>query len=260
MKGIAYFDLAVRTAATDIHSSNAAVIDNAAWRLTQALASMRNADNEILIDGFYDLMIEPTDLEYDVLAKMPFDRQALRDTYGVKGPFITDNLPYSEKEALIFYPTLTISGLLSGYGGNGAKTVLPAQAKAKLDVRLVPGYSPEAVEQLLRQHLDKYGFQDVELTRVAGVMPFRTDLSSPFIGVVTRAAQKTYGKESVVVMPNSAGTGPMYSFGQYLNVPIVGSGTEYYNSAPHAPNEHIRLTDYYQGIQHMIYLLAGFGQ
>lgn len=260
VKGIAYFDLAVQTAEVDSHSSNAAVIDNAAWRLTQALASMRNAQHEILIDGFYDLMDEPTDLEYNILNQMPFDQEALRESFGVKGEFITKNLPYGEKEAMIFYPTLTISGMISGYTGSGAKTVLPSQARAKLDVRLVPGYTPEAVEHLLRHHLDNYGFEDVEVTQIASVMPFRTQLDHPFINIVAQAARETYGDQKVVIIPNSSGTGPMYSFAKHLAVPIVGSGTEYYNSSAHAPNEHIRLDDFYQGTVHMIKLLERFGE
>jgi len=260
VKGIAYYELSVDSANVDMHSSLAAVADNSAWRLVQALASMRNEKNEILVDGFYDPMIPPTEKEQKVLKGMPYDPEAVKDTYGLKHPLITDQLDYSPKEALTFYPTLTISGLLSGYTGEGIKTVLPRRASTKIDVRLVPGYEPDEMTNILRNHLDKHGFEDVNLDLVTSVMPFRTNLDDPFVDIVVNSAKKVYGKNKVVLQPNSAGTGPMYGFGKYLNTPIVGSGTEWSKSNPHAPNENIRLSDFYQGVEHMIVLLEEYGK
>lgn len=255
IKGIAYYEARVTSADIDMHSSLAAIADNSAWRLVQALASMRNAQNEITVDGFYDMMTPPTDLEKKILSEMPFDPNASKQTYGLKHPLITDQLSYSPEEALVFYPTLTISGLLSGYTGPGAKTILPRQAMAKIDVRLVPGYEPDKVTELLREHLDKHGFEDVELNLITSVMPFRTNLEDPFVKTVIDSAKQVYGENKVVLEPNSAGTGPMYGFGKYLNVPILGSGTEWEKSGAHAPNENIRLADFYQGVEHMVVLL-----
>lgn len=258
VKGIAYYEARVNSADIDMHSSLAAIADNSAWRLVQALASMRNTKNEITVDGFYDMMTPPTDLEKKVSAEMPFDPNASKQTYGLKHPLITDQLPYSPEEALVFYPTLTISGLLSGYTGPGAKTILPRQAMAKIDVRLVPGYEPDKVTKLLREHLDKHGFEDVDLELITSVMPFRIDLEDPFVETVINSAKKVYGEDKVVLEPNAAGTGPMYGFGKYLNVPILGSGVEWEKSGAHAPNENIRLADFYQGVEHMVVLLESY--
>lgn len=260
IKGIAYYELTVESADIDMHSSLAAVADNSAWRLVQALASMRNEKNEILVEGFYEPMIPPTDKEKEVLEEMPYNPEAAKETYGLKQPLITDQLNYSPKEALTFYPTLTISGLLSGYTDEGIKTVLPRQAMAKLDVRLVPGYEPDEMTEILRNHLDKQGFEDIELNLVTSVMPFRTDLDAPFVNIVVDSAKKVYGEDKVVLQPNSAGTGPMYGFNKYLNTPIVGSGTGWSQSGAHAPNENIRLDDFYQGVEHMIVLLEDYGK
>ncbi|BAK94687.1 M20/M25/M40 family metallo-hydrolase [Tetragenococcus halophilus] len=258
VKGIAYYEARVKSADIDMHSSLAAIADNSAWRLVQALASMRNVNNEITVDGFYDMMTAPTDLEKRVANRIPFDPEASKQTYGLKHPLITDQLPYTPEEALVFYPTLTISGLLSGYTGPGAKTILPRQAMAKIDVRLVPGYEPDKVTELLRKHLDSNGFEDVALELITSVMPFRTNLEDPFVEIVIDSAKKVYGEDKVVLEPNSAGTGPMYGFGKYLNVPILGSGTEWEKSGAHAPNENIRLADFYQGVEHMVVLLDRF--
>lgn len=255
IKGIAYFDAKVKTADIDIHSSQAAIIDNPAWRLVHALASMRDKDNRIIVDGFYDLMEAPNETEKAFLDAMPYDPEVIRENYGLKTPFITDTLDYGEKEALVFYPTLTISGFDSGYKDKGAKTVLPKEAKAKIDVRLVPGYTPEKVYDLLRKHLDNHGFEDIELDLIASVKPFRTDLTNPFVDLVVKTGEEIYGEGKAIVTPNSPGTGPMHGFGKYLNVPIMSVGTEYYKSGAHAPNEHIRWKDFYQNMEHLILII-----
>lgn len=89
-------------------------------------------------------------------------------------------------------------------------------------------------------------------------MPFRTNLEDSFVKTVIDSAKKVYGEDKVVLEPNSAGTGPMYGFGKYLNVPILGSGTEWVKSGAHAPNENIRLSDFYQGVEHMVVLLESY--
>ena len=255
IKGIAYFDIWVDSADTDIHSSKGAVVDNAAWRLVQALASLRNPDNEIIIDNFYNLMTEPTEKEREVVSKIPFDAQAEKDVYGLKHPLITDKLDYTPQEALVFYPTLTISGMISGYNGEGTKTVLPRTASAKLDFRIVPGYTASEVEKLLRAHLDNHGFEDVQIELLTELEAFRTDLDHPYVDVVVETAEEIYGKDNVVVEPNSAGGGPMYGFDKFLDVPVMGTGIGWAQANVHAPNENIRLEDFYEGVTYITRLL-----
>lgn len=260
IKGIAYFEASVESADIDIHSSQAAVADNAAWRLVHALSTIRNAEHDITVDGFYDLMDEPTANEKASVQAFPYNEAATIDTYGLKHPLITDQLNYSAQEALILYPTMTISGLLSGYTGPGTKTVLPRKAMAKIDIRLVPGFEPENVYQVLRQHFDNHGFTDVNLELLTGVKPFRTDITDPFVEEVMTTARKVYGEQQVILELNSAGTGPMSGFGEFLNVPILGAGTSWVKSGAHAPNENIRIADYYQGVEHIMELLKAFGR
>ncbi|API90157.1 acetylornithine deacetylase [Marinilactibacillus sp. 15R] len=258
IKGIAYFDAWVESADVDIHSSKGAVVDNAAWRLTHALSSLRTKDHQVTIDGFYEMMKPPTELERSFVEKIPFNADKLKENYGLKNPLIVEKMDRTPQEALILYPTLTISGLLSGYIGPGSKTVLPRKAQAKIDVRLVPGMDPNDVYKVIRKHWDKNGFNDVQLKLLTGEKSFRTDLSDPFVDIVLNSAKKVYG-EDVVLNPNSPGTGPMHGFGKYLKVPILGSGTGWAKSGAHAPNENVRLKDFYQGIEHMVTLLSNFG-
>lgn len=255
VKGIAYFDIWVNSADTDIHSSRGAVVNNAAWRLVHALASLRTVDNKIAIEGFYDLMTPPTEKELEVVSKIPFDAEKEKEVYGLKHPLITDDLDYSPQEALMLYPTLTICGMESGYNGQGTKTVLPKTAKAKLDFRLVPGFTAPKVEKLLRAHLDKQGFEDVQIALLTELMPFRTDLDHPYVGVVVEAAEDVYGKGNVVIEPNMSGGGPMYGFDEFLNVPIMGTGIGWAKANVHAPNENVREQDFYEGVAYIMTLL-----
>lgn len=259
LKGMAYFDLYVKTADVDIHSSVGAIADNAAWRLVQALASMRTADNEIVVEGFYDTITPITELERELVARLPFNGESVKKAYGLKRDLITAGKERTPAEALTLYPTMTIAGIISGYTEPGIKTVLPRAASAKLDCRLVPGQEPQYIYEILRKHLDKYGFQDVELEMIKALKASRSDLTDPFVHIVVEAAQKAYGKDTEVVLtPNNAGSGPMYDFSKYLNLPILGSGVGWGKSNAHAPNESVRLADFYQGVEHMIILFEDF--
>ncbi|ALV22882.1 MAG: M20/M25/M40 family metallo-hydrolase [Carnobacterium sp.] len=261
VKGIAYFDVSVESAKVDIHSSMAAVVDNAAWRLVQALATMRTVDNEIVVKGFYDNITPPTSLEKEIVSQLPFNEAATKDIYGLTGDLITKDKEVTPSEALVFEPTLTISGLMSGYTDPGIKTVLPKAAAAKIDCRLVPGQEPEHIYEVLRKHLDDHGFQDVKLELIKGMHAFRSDMTDSFVATVTDSAQKAYGSDTEIVLsPNSAGSGPMYHFYHYLKLPILSSGVGWGNSRAHAPNESIRLADYYQGIEHIAILLNDFAK
>ncbi|SFK27065.1 Acetylornithine deacetylase/Succinyl-diaminopimelate desuccinylase [Marinilactibacillus piezotolerans] len=261
IKGMAYFDLYVESADVDIHSSIGAVVDNAAWRLTHALASLRNADNQVLVEGFYDDITPPTDFEKEVVARKPFDEEKTKELYGLKHPLITKDLEWTPNEALAFYPTMTICGFISGYTGPGSKTVLPRAASAKLDCRIVPGQDPEKIHKLIRTHLDKNGFEDIKLDLIKAQKAFRSDLKNNFVDIVVESAKKAYGEGTdVVLSPNNAGTGPMYNFDKYLNLPVLSSGCGWANSKAHAPNESVRLKDFFEGTAHMAYLLQDFGK
>jgi len=261
LKGIAYFDLSVTTAATDIHSSMAAIIDNPAWRLIHALASMKNAYNEILVEGFYDGVAELTDLDHKAAAALPFNEAEVKQQYGLTGNLITEGTGSTPNEALAFRPTMTVCGFQSGYTGEGVKTVLPRTAKAKLDCRLVLGQEPQYIFACLRRHLDQHGFSDIELTLASAEKAQRTRLDDPFIRTVVDSAKKVYGPENPVIVSTSmAGTGPAEFFERYLNLPIAGVGSGWAQSGAHAPNENVRLPDFYQNIQHMYVLLKEFAE
>jgi acetylornithine deacetylase/succinyl-diaminopimelate desuccinylase-like protein len=257
IKGMAYLELTCLGADIDMHSSVGAYVDNAAWRLVQALATMKNQQNEILVEGFFDGVEEPSDSVKQAVLALPFNEEAVLNLYGLKRPLITKAKSEDPREAMVLQPTMTICGLVSGYTGEGAKTVLPKSAKAKIDCRLVPGQDPNHILQCVQNHIEKQGFHDIKVTMVNGQKAYRSDFNHPFISHVMDTATQVYGKEGILA-PNSAGTGPMYEFGEKLQLPIVSTGVGWVGSKAHAPNECIKLKDFEDGIVHMAYMLQGF--
>ncbi|GEB32318.1 M20/M25/M40 family metallo-hydrolase [Brevibacillus parabrevis] len=259
IKGMAYLELTCTGADIDMHSSVGAYVDNAAWRLVQALATMKNEQNEILVEGFFDGIEEPTADEKKFVSELPFSEEATAELYGLKRPLITKAKGVDPREAMVFHPTMTICGLDSGYTGEGAKTVLPKNARAKVDCRLVPGQDPQHILRCIEAHLKKHGYDDITVTMINGQKAYRSDFHHPFVAHVLDTARVIYENEPVLA-PNSAGTGPMYIFGEQLKLPVVSTGVGWVGCKVHAPNESIRLKDFEEGIAHMVVMLSGFAQ
>jgi acetylornithine deacetylase/succinyl-diaminopimelate desuccinylase-like protein len=259
IKGMCYLQLWCHGADVDLHSSNGAIVDNAAWRLVQALATLKDANNRILVDGFYDDVAALTPELIKIAEEHPFNKDEFSHRLGLRRPLISgDENPNLH---LWYAPTMTICGLESGYTGEGSKTVLPRRAQAKLDCRLVPNQNPDDITAKIRKHLDLHGFTDVEVSQINGEHAYRSDIHHPFINMVVETARQAYETE-VVLSPNSAGTGPMYPFGEFLglDLPIVSTGCGWWNSRAHAPDESIRLADFEQAILHMVLLMKEFGE
>jgi acetylornithine deacetylase/succinyl-diaminopimelate desuccinylase-like protein len=257
-KGIQYIELVVRGAAYDLHSSKATVVPNPAWRLTWALATFKAPDGRILIPGFYDAVRPPSAVDLAALESVPPDDEAeLLADYGI--PAFLDNLQGMERlQRHYFTPTCTICGLVSGYTGPGSKTVLPNEARAKIDFRLVPDMEPETVLAQVRAHLNEHGYQDIEIIDHGSAHPSRSDLDSAMAQATMRAARTTYGSEPAVY-PTMAGTGPMYDLGPALGIPVAtGAGCGYYGTLIHAPNENARLDDYWLAMRWMGELIREF--
>ena len=256
LKGIVSFDLHVKTADADIHSSLAAYIDNAAWRLVRALSSLTDDQHRVLVDGFYD-GIEPLDEASEkAIADMDFDGDKIKKTYGLKRPFTSDD----PKRAIVTAPTITINGLSAGYEGEGVKTIIPKEAKAKLDCRLLPGQDPKKIAQLIQAQLDKNGFSDVRLHYNLGEDAFHSDLNDPHLQLAKSVAEQVYGAGKVRFVPMMPGGGPAKFFVDALHLPVILIGVNYAGSGPHAPNENIRLHDYQQGVAYLIQLLRAYAQ
>ncbi|KGH99032.1 M20/M25/M40 family metallo-hydrolase [Oenococcus oeni] len=256
LKGIASFDLKVKTAGTDLHSSLASYADNAAWRLVESLNSLHGNNGEILVDGFYDDIEPLDDVTRKAIEKIQFNSKQVKAEFGLLRPFITKNPVFD----LINGPTMTINGLSSGYEGKGLKTIVPKEALAKMDCRLLPNQDPKKIANLIQAQLIKNGFDDVRLSYNTGEEAFRTDLSNPFVQQNIESAKEIYGEDKISVVPNMPGGGPARQFVEDLKVPIVMVGINYAGSGPHAPNENIRLDDYSKGSEFLANLLVNYSK
>ncbi|HFI0143181.1 TPA: M20/M25/M40 family metallo-hydrolase [Streptococcus suis] len=256
-KGIVTFDLQVKSADLDIHSSYGGVIDSASWYLLSALQSMRAADGRILVDGIYEQVQEPNERELALVEEFALaTSQSMKDIYGLTLPTLVEDRREFLKR-LYFEPSITIEGLSTGYLGQGVKTIIPAQASAKMEVRLVPGLEPHDVLDKIRQHLNKYGFAKVEVIFTLGEMSYRSDMSHPAIVNVIELAKKLT-PEGVAVLPTSPGTGPMHTVFHALGVPIAGFGLGNANSRDHAGDENVSIADYYSHVELVEELIASY--
>jgi acetylornithine deacetylase/succinyl-diaminopimelate desuccinylase-like protein len=256
-KGICYVELVVRGAAYDLHSANATMVPNPAWRLVWALATLKAPDERVLIPGFYDRVRPPSEADMAALARIPLDDDALLADFGIP-QFLGGMRGIERLKAHLFNPTCTICGLFAGYTGEGSKTVLPSEARAKIDFRLVPDMDPADVVAALRRHLDAHGFNDIAIIEYGHEKPGRSDPDSHVVQAMTTAIRATYHKEPVIY-PTMAGTGPVYPVCTAVGTPMAsGCGTGYQGSQVHAPNENIRLDDYWTAMRCMGAFIQAF--
>ena len=242
-KGIVTFDASVKSANVDIHSKFGGNIDSSSWYLINALSSLRDASGKILVDGIYDDVLEPTEREMDLVRQYALvDEQHLKKVYDLKLPFLTQDQDALLKN-LFFEPSINIQGVQTGYQGQGVKTILPAEASAKLEVRLVPGMKPRKVFQQIQDQLIRNGFDQIQLTYTLGEEGYRSDMTvASILKVIDIAGQ--FSPEGVAVLPTTAGTGPMHQVFEALEVPIAAFGIGNPNSRDHGGDENVKIADY----------------
>lgn len=257
VKGIQYVELVTRGAATDLHSALAAIVPNPAWHLTWALHSLKGSDGHIALPGFYDDIQPPGLADMAALESLPQNDDELLTMNGIPA-FVNQVRGIDRLRQQFFAPTCNICGLVAGYTGPGSKTVLPNEARAKIDFRLVPDMQPTKVLASLRAHLDMHGFDDIEIIDHGHELPARSPLDSLIVQALRQAAEETY-QTSVALYPSMEGSGPMYPLGPAQGTPVAsGAGCGYYGSQIHAPDEHIRLEDYWLGMRWMGAFLGRF--
>lgn len=256
-KGIVTFDMVVDSAKIDIHSKFGAVIDTATWYLLKAITSLRDDEGRLLVDGIYDQVTPPNEREWQLaLEHANLDPERLQDLYGLTLPLLTKDTE-SLVKTIFFEPAITIEGITSGYQGQGVKTILPSKARSKMEVRLVPGLDPKETLAHIRKHLDKHGFEQVELIYTLGEKAYRSDMSDPAILNVIEIA-KAFSPNGVSVLPTTAGTGPMHQIFEALEVPIAAFGIGNPNSSDHAGDENVKLADYYTHIEMIEELIKSY--
>jgi acetylornithine deacetylase/succinyl-diaminopimelate desuccinylase-like protein len=257
VRGLLYVELRARGASHDLHSGNwGGLVPNPAWTLVRLLATMLDADNRVLIPGFSDEVRPPTPAMTAAMARIPLDQCAALATVGRDRLPPPSDLTYFER--LMTTPTLNIAGFSSGYGGPGAKTVIPATAVAKIDMRLVPDQSADDIFARFQAHVAHHA-PDVEVERMGSMEPSYTPLEHPFAASIRRAVETGFGTPPVDV-PLLGGSLPDAVFTKTLGLPSFLVPYANADERNHAPNENIALDRFFAGIRTCSALLAGLAE
>jgi acetylornithine deacetylase/succinyl-diaminopimelate desuccinylase-like protein len=247
LRGLAYFQINLRGSTSDLHSGLfGGALANPALVLAQLLARMKDDAGRVAIPGFYDRVRPLTTAERDAYRRLPFDAQRFREQHGV--PRLACEAGYTPQECLSARPTFEVNGLLSGFTGEGAKTVLPARAMAKVSMRLVPDQDPEEIAALFAAHLDAIAPPTVELELVAlhGGHPWKASLDNPYVRAAARAIEAGFGRAPLYT--REGGSIPVVAtFQRLLDLPSILFGIGLPDDNLHAPNEKLDLDNFYQG-------------
>jgi acetylornithine deacetylase/succinyl-diaminopimelate desuccinylase-like protein len=255
-RGIISFTLEVEHANQDFHSGNwGGVAPNPIWTLVHLLASMKNEQGEITIDGFYDNVLPPTPAEIEALDALPLDINALMEKTGMTRLDEPQARPFHDR--LSFWPTFTINGFHSGYGGPGSKTVLPHKAVVKCDMRLVEAQSVEEIFEKVEAHVKRHA-PEVKFIRQGGMEPSKTPIESPFTAPLRQAYVSAQGEEPLLV-PAMGGSLPDYVWTKILGVPSFQTPYANHDEANHAPNENMEVDLFLKGIKTGAAVLAHLG-
>lgn len=244
VRGLLSVDIVVETATSDNHSGNkGGVIPNAAWELVEILQSLRDDAGRPAFGGFWEGVRPPTQTELELVGALPFDPQETARVFGVDKMALTGEEFYRR---LLLEPTLSINGLVSGYTGEGTKTIIPGQARAKLDMRLVPDQDPHLIAEGLQEHVARVNPR-AQVIHGKHTWPSRTDPQVPVARKVVRAVEKERGRKALI-LPSLGGSMPDYVFTRILGAPSLGIPYANADEANHAPNENMDLELFFSGI------------
>lgn len=259
-KGLAYVELNHQGLNEDQHSSFAVYAPSPAWHMVEALASLRAPDGTVLIDGFYDDVVAPTEEDLEILRDFPFDEETERKRLGTDH-FVGNVTGMEFLKRYFFEPTCNIAGIITGYTVPGAsKTVLPKQAMAKLDMRLVPNQDPDDIVAKLRTHLDARGFDDITVDTFSMEHPVRSEPGFALGRAAISAAEASFGLPPAVA-PMMIATGPMHVIARGLGVPTVSPAGVYRPTSDiHAPNENCSIEDYLKIIEYTVAYLDAYSR
>lgn len=260
LRGMTYMELEVRGPGHDLHSgSYGGTVHNPAQALSEIITAMHNPDGSIAVPGFYDKVRPLSAEEREALAKIPWTAEEWHSETGA--PRSWGETAYTLRERIGARPTLEVNGLLSGFTGVGAKTVLPAKAMAKISCRLVSDQDPYEIEELVRKFVESLTPPDIT-TEVRGLnyaYPSIVPIDSPAMNVAIAAYERGFGAKPIFM--REGGTLPIVATLQKLyGMPVLLAGFGLPDDGAHAPNEKFKVECFYRGIDTSIALLEGLSK
>jgi acetylornithine deacetylase/succinyl-diaminopimelate desuccinylase-like protein len=259
LRGLSYFEIHVKGARSDLHSGNyGGSVTNPGNALAAIIASLHDQDGRIAVPGFYDDVIEWDTETLEDIAALPFYDEAYRKELQVAA--LTGEPGYTTLERLWIRPACDVNGMLCGYTGQGAKTVLPNRAMGKVSFRLVPNQDPAKIKTLMEAHVRAVTPPGVtvEMREIYGGRPWKAKLEGPFFDAAREALEEAYSKRPVPM--GGGGSIPIVvDFEEQLDAPALLLGFSQPGSNLHAPDEWFRLEDFEKGIKTLALLYGKLG-
>jgi acetylornithine deacetylase/succinyl-diaminopimelate desuccinylase-like protein len=259
LRGLSYFQVDVVGPKTDLHSgSYGGAVVNPAMALARMLATMHDAKGRVTIKGFYDRVRKWDKKSRDAIRKLPFSEKHFRAETGA--PALGGEAGFSTLERIWMRPTCEVNGLLSGYTGEGAKTVLPSKAMAKVSCRLVPDQDPVEIAKLFKAHVKRVAPRGVtvDVQYIHGGKPWRAELTGPLYDAARRALAAAFAKPPVIV--GEGGSIPVVGdFDRVLKAPVLLMGFGLPGENAHAPDEWISLENFTKGLRAVATLYEELG-
>jgi len=260
VRGLSYIEVEVTGPNRDLHSGvYGGAVANPITILAKMIASLHDENNHITIPGFYDDVVEATAAERKLMAEAPFDLEEFKKDLGVRE--VWGEKGYTSNERTGIRPTLELNGIWGGYTGEGAKTVLPSKAFAKISCRLVPDQDSHIITDLLINHLKKIAppYIDIKAALHHGGEPYMTPIDSKGYLAAAKAIETTFGKKPIPV--RGGGSIPICSlFEKELGVKIIFMGFGLDSDNLHSPNEKFDIANYYKGIETIPYFHKYFSE
>ncbi|MEI7736702.1 MAG: dipeptidase [Ferruginibacter sp.] len=260
VRGLSYIEVEVTGPNRDLHSGvYGGAVANPITILAKMIASCHDENNHITIPGFYDDVLNATEEERKLMSLAPYDEQEYKDDLGVKE--LWGEKGFSTNERTGIRPTLELNGIWGGYQGEGAKTVLPSKATAKISTRLVPNQSSEKITAMLLEHFKKIAPPNVTINAFEhhGGEPYMTPIDSKAYQAAAKAMEITFGKTPIPV--RGGGSIPICAlFEKELGIKIVFMGFGLDSDNLHSPNEKSNLDNFYKGIETIPYFHKCFAE
>jgi acetylornithine deacetylase/succinyl-diaminopimelate desuccinylase-like protein len=249
LRGLTYMEIHVWGASQDLHSGGfGGIVHNPALALAQLISRLHNPDNSIAVPGFYDDVLSLSEAERAELKKNDILESTLRDVTGLPQSWGEEGYTLRERQSA--RPTLEVNGLLSGFTGEGAKTVLPAKAMAKISCRLVSNQNPVRIYELVRDYVTQITPPTVrsEVKLLNQGDPAIVDIHTPAMQAAVRAYERGWGTKPIFM--REGGSIPVVAdFRRELNIPVILMGYGLNTDGAHGPDEHFSVEMFQRGIQ-----------